>query len=57
MEGEFFYRFKYRYNNASVWLDLSNQKCPVPKFDNKIIIKATRMVPKLTKLQESEAAK
>ena len=52
LDGEFFFRFKYRYNNASVWLDLSNHKCPVPKFDGKIIIKVTRMVAKITALEE-----
>ena len=57
LEGEFFYRFKYRYNNASVWLDLSNHKCPVPKFDGKIIMKATRLVPKNTHLEELTALK
>ena len=57
MEGEFFFRFKYRYNSASVWLDLSNHKCPVPKFDGKIIVKVTRQAPKNTVLEELEAMK
>ena len=57
MEGEFFFRFKYRYNSASVWLDLSNHKCPVPKFDGKIIVKVTRQTAKNTVLEELEAMK
>ena len=48
MQGEFFFRFKYSHSGANVWLDLSNKKCPVPKYDNKIIIKATRKVAKYT---------
>ena len=56
LEGDFFFRFKYRYNNASVWLDLSNHKCPVPKFDGKIIIKVTRTVPKNTVFEELGAS-
>ena len=57
MEGEFFFRFKYRYNGASVWLDLSNHKCPVPKFDGKVIVKVTRQNPKNTVLEELNALK
>mmetsp|Transcript_23089 Transcript_23089/g.16425 ORF Transcript_23089/g.16425 Transcript_23089/m.16425 type:complete len:96 (-) Transcript_23089:213-500(-) len=48
LDGEFIFRFKYKYTGASVWLDLSNKKCKVPKCDNKIIIKVTRKVPKNT---------
>ena len=46
LEGEYFFRFKYKYNDASVWLDLSNKACKVPKCDGKIIMKVTRKVPK-----------
>ena len=38
----FHFRFKYKYNNQSVWLDLNNKNCKVPKCDNKIIMKVTR---------------
>ena len=46
LEGEFHYRFKYKYNGQSVWLDLNNKKCKVPKVDGKIIMKVTRKVAK-----------
>ena len=36
---------------------MSNHKCPVPKFDGKIIIKATRSVAKITVLEELNAAR
>ena len=49
LEGEFIFRFKYKYSGSSVWLDLNNKKCKVPKCDNKIIIKVTRKVPKNSK--------
>ena len=39
---EFHFRFKYKYNGQSVWLDLNNKKVKVPKFDGKIIMKVTR---------------
>jgi len=46
LKGEFIFRFKYKYNNASVWMDLNNKKCRVPKVDNKIILKVTRKIAK-----------
>lgn len=48
LQGEFIYRFKYKYNGATVWMDLSNKKCRVPKVDNRIYLKVTRKVPKYT---------
>merc|ERR1711865_289242 len=48
LDGEFFFRFKYKYNNQSVWLDLNNRNCKVPKCDGKIIMKVTRKIPKDT---------
>jgi hypothetical protein len=46
LPGDFIYRFKYKYNGTSVWMDLSNKKCRVPKIDNKIILKVTRKIAK-----------
>lgn len=40
------FRFKYKYNGQSVWLDLSNKACKVPKVENRIIMKVTRKQPK-----------
>ena len=54
LEGEFFFRFKYKYNDASVWLDLSNRGCKVPKCDGKIIMKVTRKVAKNPMYKEDE---
>ena len=46
LRGEFVFRFKYSHTGQTVWLDLSNKRCPVPKYDNRIIMKVTRKVPK-----------
>ena len=46
LEGEFHFRFKYKYNTQSVWLDLNNKQCKVPKVDNKIIMKVSRKTAK-----------
>ena len=43
---EFHFRFKYKYNGASVWLDLANKQCKVPKVDGRIIMKVTRKLVK-----------
>ncbi len=40
------FRFKYKYGGQSVWLDLANKQCKVPKVDNRIIMKVTRRQPK-----------
>ena len=55
LDGKFFFRFKYKYNDASVWLDLNNKQCKVPKCDNKIIMKVTRKEPKNT-MERSQKA-
>ena len=46
----YYFRFKYKYSGNSVWLDLSNKSCKVPKVDNRIIMKVTRKHPKNGKL-------
>ena len=46
LQGDFIYRFKYKYTGATVWMDLSNKKCRVPRLDNRIFIKVTRKVAK-----------
>ncbi|CDW78285.1 UNKNOWN [Stylonychia lemnae] len=46
LEGDFHFRFKYKYNNQSVWLDLNNKQCKVPKVENKIIMKVSRKTAK-----------
>ena len=56
LDGDFFFRFKYKYNNQSVWLDLNNRNCKVPKCDGKIIMKVTRKIAKDTMFQEHEEA-
>ena len=50
LQGELVFRFKYNHSGTTVWLDLSNKKCPVPKYDNRIIMKVTRKVLKDTLL-------
>ena len=40
------FRFKYKYNGQSVWLDLANKQVKVPKVDGRIIMKVTRKYPK-----------
>ena len=47
-ECPFHFRFKYKYNLQSVWLDINNKKVKVPKCDDKIIMKVTRKNAKYT---------
>ena len=46
LEGTFYFRFKFLYGTERVWLDLEQLHCKVPKYENKIIVKATRKEPK-----------
>lgn len=55
-EGGFIYRFKYKVNGNSVWLDLTNRKCKVPKVDGKIILKVTRKQAKYLEEPTSSAS-
>jgi hypothetical protein len=57
LQGEFIFRFKYKYNGATVWMDLSNKKCKVPKVDNRIFLKVTRKVAKYTVSQAGAEVK
>lgn len=57
LQGEFIFRFKYKYNGATVWMDLSNKKCKVPKVDNRVFLKVTRKVAKYTVSQAGAEAK
>ena len=50
----YYFRFKYKYSGNSVWLDLSNKTCKVPKVDNRIIMKVTRKHPKNGKFVTEE---
>ena len=48
LKGDLIFRFKYNHSGTTVWLDLSNKKCPVPKYNNSIIMKVTRRAQKNT---------
>lgn len=41
--GEYYFRFKFKFQNKNVWIDFSNQEATLPKFEGKIIMKVSRM--------------
>ena len=43
LEGEYIFRFKYKYNNTILWMDLPNDSAKIPIFNGKIFVKATRI--------------
>ena len=43
LEGEYIFRFKYKYKNFIVWMDLPNESNKIPLYNGKIVIKATRL--------------
>jgi len=42
LEGEYIFRFKYKLNNATVWMDITDDS-KLPLFNGKIYMKATRI--------------
>ncbi len=43
LPGQYYYRFKFKFDNKNVWIDFNNEDAKLPRFDNKVIIKATRI--------------
>jgi len=43
LEGTYHFRFKYQYHKAVVWMDLNNDDCKVPTFQDRVICKVTRI--------------
>jgi len=43
LEGEYIFRFKYKYNSNNVWMDLPSDTTKLPLFNGKITMKATRI--------------
>lgn len=43
LPGEYYYRFKFKFQNKNVWIDFNNPDATLPKFENKIIMKVSRI--------------
>ncbi len=43
LPGQYYFRFKFKFDNKNVWIDFNNEDAKLPRLDNKIIIKATRV--------------
>jgi hypothetical protein len=43
LPGQYSFRFKFKFDNKNVWIDFNNEDTKLPRFENKIIIKATRI--------------
>lgn len=43
LPGQYLFRFKFKFDNKNVWIDFNNEDAKLPRFDNKVIIKATRI--------------
>lgn len=41
--GEYYFRFKFDFNKKNVWIDFSNLNSCLPQFQQKIIMKVTRL--------------
>jgi len=43
LSGEYIFRFKYKYNNQIVWMDVPENSKKLPIFEGRIFLKATRI--------------
>ena len=43
LKGEFYFRFKFEFQNKDVWIDFSNENANLPKYKGEIIMKVTRI--------------
>ncbi|CAD8145015.1 unnamed protein product [Paramecium pentaurelia] len=43
LQGEYIFRFRYKTSHNTVWLDLPTDTSQIPLFNNRILIKATRI--------------
>jgi hypothetical protein len=43
LPGEYYYRFKFKFQNKNVWIDFNNEDATLPKFEGKIIMKVSRI--------------
>ena len=43
LPGQYYFRFKFKFDNKNVWIDFNNEEAKLPRYENKIIIKATRI--------------
>ncbi|CAD8060209.1 unnamed protein product [Paramecium primaurelia] len=43
LQGEYIFRFRYKTMHNTVWLDLPTDTSQIPLFNNRILIKATRI--------------
>ena len=43
LKGEYYFRFKFEFMEKNVWIDFNNPVGALPKYDDKIIMKVTRL--------------
>ena len=43
LQGEYYFRFKFEFNEKNVWIDFNNPVGALPRYDGKIIMKVTRL--------------
>ena len=43
MEGEYYFRFKFKLGNSVAWMDLNSEDAKLPLFNGRIFVKATRI--------------
>jgi hypothetical protein len=43
LPGDYYFRFKFKFQNKNVWIDFNNPDAVLPRFEGKVIMKVTRI--------------
>jgi hypothetical protein len=43
LPGQYYFRFKFKFQSKNVWIDFNNPDAVLPKFEGKIIMKVSRI--------------
>lgn len=43
LPGDYYFRFRFKFQNKNVWIDFNNEEASLPKLDGKIIMKVSRI--------------
>ncbi len=43
LPGDYYFRFKFKFQNKNVWIDFNNPDAILPRYENKVIMKVTRI--------------
>ena len=52
--GQYYFRFKFKFENKNVWIDFNNPDAALPRYDGKVIMKVTRISWEIVENQDNK---